>query len=127
MCSSASPISNGVLAASISPLGDIDVYSFQGTADNTVEIETYARRKLSGGLTPITFYVDVYLDTYLELLDSSCERLESNDDIIPRDNTDSLISDYVLPYSGTYYIRLRDLRGDGRPEFPYELHLSGAD
>ena len=92
-----------------------------------MEIETYAHRKLSGGSSPVTFIVDVYLDTYLELLDSSCERLEYNDDIVRGDNTDSLISDYVLPYTGTYYIRITDLRGDGRPDFPYELHLSGAD
>jgi len=31
-CSAATPISNGVIRASLSPYGDIDVYSFQGTA-----------------------------------------------------------------------------------------------
>ncbi len=127
MCSTASPISSGILSASISPLGDIDVYSFQGTAGNEVEIETYARRQLSRGTTTVTFITDVRLDTYLELLDSDCEQLVDNDDIIPIDNTDSLIPNYVLPYTGTYYIRVSDLRGDGRPDFPYELHLSGAD
>lgn len=123
-CGSASPISNGVLTASISPLGDIDVYSFQGTEGNEVEIETYAHRELSGGAT---FVVDNYLDTYIELLNTNCARLTHNDDITISDNTDSLISDFVLPYTGTYYIRISDLRGDGRPDFPYELHLSGAD
>lgn len=127
MCSTASPISNGVISASISPLGDIDVYSFQGTEGNEVEIETYARRQLSRGTTPTTWITDVQLDTYLELLDSDCEQLEENDDIIQGDIQDSLISDYALPYTGTYYIRVSDLRGDGRPDFPYELHLSGSD
>jgi hypothetical protein len=123
-CGTASPISNGFISASISPLGDIDVYSFQGSAGDMMEIETYARRELSGGATWI---VDNYLDTYLELLDSDCERLTYNDDISLGDITDSLISDYVLPYTGTYYIRVSDLRGDGRPDLIYELHLSGTD
>jgi hypothetical protein len=127
-CSSASPISNGIIAASISPYGDIDVYSFQGTAGNTVEIQTYARRYLSGGTIPMIFLVvDNYLDTFLELLDSNCERLTYNDDISFGLGRDSLISDYILPYTGTYYIRISDLRGDGRPDFPYQLQLSGAD
>ena len=30
-------------------------------------------------------------------------------------------------YDGTYYIRVSDLRGDGRPDFIYDLSLSGAD
>ena len=32
-----------------------------------------------------------------------------------------------LPYTGTYFIRVRDFRGDGRPDLIYELSLSGAD
>jgi hypothetical protein len=126
-CSSASPISGGFLDASISPLGDIDVYSFQGTAGNTVEIETYAVRSFSSGSSETIWYVDVYLDTYLELLDSNCNTIAYNDDIDLGNITDSLISDYVLPYTGTYYIRVSDLRGDGRPDFIYQLDLSGAD
>jgi hypothetical protein len=127
-CSNASPISNGIIAASISPYGDIDVYSFQGTAGNTVEIQTYAHRYLSGGTIPMIFLVvDNYLDTFLELLDSNCEQLMYNDDISFGVGRDSLISDYILPYTGTYYIRISDLRGDGRPDFPYQLQLSGAD
>lgn len=127
-CGTASPISNGVLNASISPLGDIDVYSFQGTVGSVIEIETYAQRqKLGGNPDNVVINADAYLDTYLELLDSNCERLKYNDDINSGINTDSLISGYVLPYTGTYYIRVSDLRGDGRPDFGYELDLSGAD
>ena len=29
--------------------------------------------------------------------------------------------------TGTYYIHVADLRGDGRPDMIYELSLSGAD
>jgi hypothetical protein len=123
-CSTATPISNGILRASISPAGDIDVYSFRGTAGNRVTIETYAQRLTIYGDSPS---IDIYLDTFLELLDDGCNRITYNDDITPMVDLDSLISSYVLPYTGTYYIRVSDLRGDGRPDFIYELHLSGAD
>ena len=121
-------ISSGFLDASISPLGDIDVYSFQGTAGSVIDIETYAQRqKLGGDPNNVAINADAFLDTYLELLDANCERLTYNDDIESGINTDSSISGYVLPYTGTYYIRVSDLRGDGRPDFGYELDLSGAD
>ena len=31
------------------------------------------------------------------------------------------------PTTGTYYVHVADLRGDGRPDLLYELSLSGAD
>jgi hypothetical protein len=123
-CSTATPVYNGVIRASISPYGDVDVYSFQGTAGSRVTIEIYAQR--------LTLYedstsTDVFLDPFLELINSSCVQLTYNDDIITGFDLDSLISDYSLPYTGTYYIRVSDLRADGRPDFIYELHLSGAN
>lgn len=123
-CGTATPISNGIIRASISPYGDIDVYSFQGTAGKLLTAEIYAHR--------LTLYgdsssVDVFLDSFLEILDSGCNQLIYNDDITLGVNVDSLVSNYTLPYTGTYYIRVSDLRGDGRPDFIYELHLSGAD
>ena len=123
-CSTATPISNGMIRASISPYGDVDVYSFEGTAGSVVTIEIYAQR--------LTLYsdsttTDDFLDSFLELLNSGCVRLTYNDDISSGTITDSLISNYSLPYTGTYYIRVSDLRGDGRPDFIYELHLSGAN
>ena len=39
---------------------------------------------------------------------------------------DLLIEKFTLPSTGTCYIRVSDLRGDGRPDFIYESHLSGA-
>lgn len=123
-CSTATPISNGVTRASISPYGDVDVYSFHGTAGNSVTIEIYAQRL---SLYGDSGSVDDYLDSFLELLNSNCLRLYYNDDIDPGNVVDSLILDYTLPATGTYYIRVSDLRGDGRPDFIYELHLSGAD
>ncbi len=123
-CSIAAPISSGTIRASISPYGDIDVYSFQGTAGNQITIQTYAQRlTLYSGSTT----TDNFLDSFLELLDASCGQLTYNDDISSGNITDSLISGYQLPYTGTYYIRISDLRADGRPDFIYELNLSGAN
>jgi len=117
-CGTATPISNGILRASISPFGDRDVYSFQGTSGNKVTAEIYAMR-LTG--------VSVHLDSFLEILDANCERIQYNDDIDVGVIQDSLISGYTLLYTGIYYIRVSDLRGDGRPDLIYDLHLSGAD
>ena len=117
-CSTATPISNGVLRASLSPFGDIDVYAFQATAGQKVTIEIYAQRLDEA---------DSELDSFLELLDSSCTRLFYNDDIYTGDVLDSKISGYTLPNTGTYYIRVSELRGDGRPDLVYELHLTVAN
>jgi len=119
-------ISNGRLRASISPYGDIDVYSFHGTQGSPVTIETFAQRlDLDGDANNR----DSYLDTVLELLDDNCSQIASNDDMSPPPNhiQDSLIENFTLPYTGLYFIRARDFRGDGRPDLVYELSLSGAD
>jgi len=123
-CPNATPASNGVIRASISPFGDIDVYSFHGTAGNRVTVEIEAQR--------LTLYegsdtTDDFLDSFLEILDSNCSTLYYSDDIVSGKDTDSKISNFTLPNTGTYFIRISDLRGDGRPDFIYELHLSGAD
>lgn len=117
-------ISNGRIRASISPYGDIDVYSFQGRAGAQVTIEIFAQRLDLDGDSATR---DSYLDSVLDLLDSNCSLLTFNDDIDPGVVQDSLIQNYVLPYSGTYFIRVRDFRGDGRPDLIYELSLSGAN
>jgi hypothetical protein len=127
-------ISNGRIRASISPYGDIDVYSFQGTAGQQVTIEIFAERlDLDGN----PFNRDSWMDSLLELLDNTCPAatlnattaLAFNDDqsFEPIHIQDSLIRNFPLPYTGLYFIRVRDFRGDGRPDFVYELTLSGAD
>ncbi len=123
-CETATPVSNGVIRASLSPYGDVDVYSFQGTAGAGVTIEIYSERLT---LHSEATSQDIFVDSFLELLDSDCSRLIYNDDISMGVIQDSLISGYSLPYTGTYYIRVSDLRGDGRPDFIYDLHLSGVD
>ncbi len=87
-------------------------------------IEIYAQRLTLYGDSTST---DVFLDPFLELLNSSCVQLTYNDDISSGTIRDSLIASYTLPYTGTYYVRISDLRADGRPDFIYELHLSGAN
>lgn len=150
-CASATPISNGTIRASISPYGDVDVYSFHGTAGHEVTIEIFAARlDLDGDPTNR----DSYLDSMLELLDGTCPDpnpgdtspgvIAWDDDIDPGVVQDSKIvvgsvpfptstdtggkrPPTTLPYTGTYYIRVRDFRGDGRPDLIYDLSLSGAD
>jgi len=118
------PISNGRIRASISPYGDMDVYSFHGTANAQVTIETFAQRlDLDGNANTR----DSYLDSVTQLLNSGCSELTFSDDIDPGVVVDSLISNYTLPSTGTYFIVVRDFRGDGRPDLIYELSLSGAD
>jgi hypothetical protein len=123
-CATATPISNGVIRASLSPYGDIDVYSFQGTAGNAVTAEIFAERLTLHGDSSSQ---DVFLDSFLEILDSNCVRIDYNDDINPGTIRDSLISSFPLPSTGTYYLRVSDLRGDGRPDLIYDLQLSGAN
>jgi hypothetical protein len=120
----ATPVSNGMIRASLSPYGDRDVYTFQGTAGNPVTIEIFAERIPLYG-NPLE--QDIYIDSFLEILNNGCSLIQYNDDIDLGVLHDSKISDFVLPYTGTYYIRVSDLRGDGRPDFQYELHLSGAN
>lgn len=125
-------ISNGRIRASISPYGDIDVYNFQGTAGQQVSIEIFAARLDLDG-DPTTR--DSWLDSVVELLDNSCpasqvngvSALAWNDDIDPGVVQDSLIQNFTLPSTGLYFIRVRDFRGDGRPDLIYELSLSGAN
>ena len=141
----ATPISNGKLPASISPYGDVDYYSFHATAGATVRIEITARRLAT----------ESFLDSILEIQDASGSQpytcrtpdqprdpLDSSliqdptpdafddaclsDDIEPGVVMDSLL-EFQPAATGTYYVTVRDFRGDGRPDLIYELSLSGAD
>ena len=120
----ASVISNGTIRASISPYGDIDVYSFHASAGAHIFAEIKAQRlSLYGDPTS----TDIFLDSFLEILDSNCARLGYNDDLEPGIVKDSAISNFYIPQTGTYYMRISDVRGDGRPDYIYALQLSGAD
>lgn len=125
-------ISNGRLRASFSPYGDVDVYTFQGFQGQQVTIETFAQR-LDENFDGVR---DSFADTMLEVLDNTCpgptlngtSALAFNDDLSdpPNHVQDSRVT-LTLPFDGTYYIRVREFRGDGRPDLIYDLSLSGAE
>ncbi len=142
------PISNGTLRGSISPYGDVDTYSFVLTTTVTnLSIETFAQRLNIG--SNLSARAD-FLDSVLELLDDNCNLIALSDDLSlsPAHVQDSLIrigsaplptptlgdpnfnpSDDPAPTSlpaGTYFIRVRDYRGDGRPDLIYNLTLTGV-
>jgi hypothetical protein len=125
----ATPISNGEIVASISPSGhpntvfapDQDYYVIQTTAPSTITVELLA---VSGGI-----------DTVIELVDAGGTRLQTcgptfdaecmNDDRQPG-NLDPLLQVHTGG-PATFYIRVVEWRGDGRPDLRYRLILSGVN
>lgn len=77
-------------AGSITPTNKFDVYTYDGTANETV---TIALNATSGTL-----------DTTLYLVSPSGALVAQNDDAVPGENTNSLISDFILPEDGQYII-----------------------
>jgi hypothetical protein len=143
----ATQISNGTITSSISPYGDEDFYAFQATAGNTVTVEIFAARLPSPSLLDSAIEIvdnnglrlntcrspdhprdpnDPYNFTILDLTPDAFDDPCACDDIELGVVRDSLL-EFRPPASGTYYIHVVDLRGDGRPEFIYDLSLSGAD
>jgi len=91
----AMPISIGdSIDAAIDTLWEEDYFSFTGNAGQIITIETY-ERETSG---PVN-------DTQLWLLDSTGTILDFNDD--GGNGYYSLIENYVLDYTGTYYIKVK--------------------
>jgi len=123
-CQEAVTLDNERITASLSPYGDLDVYSFEGTQGNLVTIETFAERL---ELDFDSMAVPSFADTVVELLDSKCAPLKLNNDLESGMSIDSLIQNFPLPTTGKYFIRVRDFRGDGRPDLIYDLQLSGAN
>ncbi len=97
--------------------GDLDVFSFEGRAGDTVVAEVYARR------------LDSPLDSVLKLTDAAGKQLAFNDD--HEDKGSGLDTHYAdsyltvtLPADGDYYIHLGDAQHQGGPEFAYRLRIS---
>lgn len=144
----ASLILSGQHRASISPFdangGDQDTYAFDAVAGTPVTIEIFSSR------TPLA----TSLNSVIEILDITGARLATcrdpiesagdtdfngvpdstpnafddicaNNDINPGSNTDSML-EFDPPGDGTYFVRVSDARGDARPDFEYDLLLSGA-
>jgi hypothetical protein len=60
------------------------------------------------------------LDSVLYLLDDSDIEITHNDDY---DGLDSRL-EFVLPYSGTYFLRIKDYYHDGGRDYYYQISLS---
>ncbi|MBE0690236.1 MAG: PPC domain-containing protein, partial [Anaerolineae bacterium] len=77
-------------AGSITPTNKFDVYTYDGAANETL---TIALNATSGTL-----------DTVLYVVSPSGALVAENDDAVPGENTNSLISDFILPEDGQYII-----------------------
>jgi hypothetical protein len=97
--------------------GDVDSFSFEGRAGQEVVAEVNARRLNSP------------LDSLLQLIDSSGQIMEWNDD---REQKESgLLTHHAdsylrakLPEDGTYRVRLSDAQRRGGPAYGYRLRIS---
>jgi len=138
----ATPISNGTFRASISPFADPaagpanpdhDFYELTARPGSVVTIETMASR-----LSP-----ESPLDTVLEIVDSDGNRFSTcqvvsgsfdkpcmNDDIQDVVIQDSRLK-FEVPETGTesvtFYVHVLSWDGDARPDYIYDLIVSGAN
>jgi len=105
-----------VVNGRIDKLGDRDVFSFEGRANEELVIEVFARRLNSP------------LDSILKLTDAQGKQIAANDD--HEDKSYGLATHHAdsrlglkLPADGLYYIHLGDTQHQGGPEFGYRLHV----
>ncbi len=115
----AEPLAYGaIVQEAICPPGDIDYYQFAGLAGDRIGLAVDASSTISSSL-----------DSYLFLLDADgASVLAENDDLEYQVIHDSFIS-YTLPYSGTFYVKLRawDHPSAGGPDYSYRLRLNRSD
>jgi len=95
----------------IDPAGDQDYFSFVGSVHDTISADIDAQVNGSA------------LDSYLYLFDADGNELKHNDDW---DGRDSRIVNYVLPSSGTFYLKVRDYGNGGAPNYSYTLILTNV-
>jgi len=108
----ATPISYGttLTAPDICPEGDLDYYSFDGSAGDNIIADIDAQN------------IGSSLDSYLYLYDTDgVSELTQNDN---HDGLDSRI-EYTLPTDGTYYLKVReyDHPNEGGPGYFYTISL----
>jgi len=151
----ATPVSSGTYTVSISPYADpadtgnpdSDYFKVQGLAGTVVKIETLAAQ-----LQPPS-----PLDTVIEIVDGTGTRFSTckdpgndsftgpltgdftrsdfddiciNDDIELGVETDSMLEFDIPGAAGeivTFYVHVLDYRGDARPEFVYQIKITGAN
>ena len=99
--------------------GDVDYYTFTGTAGQWVAINTTANAEDDPAM----------IDTVITLYDSTMTQIAENDDAQPRASTDSeLIT--RLPSAGTYYVKVQEWStwagepDEGMASFRYELDIT---
>ena len=96
--------------------GDGDVFRFSATAGSIIVAEILARRLNSP------------LDSLLEILDASGQRIASNDDCEDKGagllthHADSRLR-FTAPVGGDYFVRVTDTQQNGGPEYGYRLRL----
>ncbi|MCB9594840.1 MAG: PPC domain-containing protein [Sandaracinaceae bacterium] len=106
--------------ARIGTPGDLDYYSFEGTAGTWIIVSTEANPDDD----------PMMVDTVVTLYDSSMTMIAENDDSVPRFNTDSeLIT--RLPSDGTYYVLVQEFSSwragetpEGQADFNYSLSVA---
>lgn len=123
---SISPYIDPISAATPNP--DTDFYRLVANGGSIVHVETFAQRSIS-----------LTLDSVIELLDASGNRLHSctppaytasclNDDL-DASTLDSAL-DFKVPgpasAANTFYAHVLDWRGDARPDMQYYLNVSGV-
>lgn len=138
----ATPLSNGTYLASISPASDpsstgpdVDIYQLTADPGAVVSVETFAQR-----LNPPSS-----LDTVIDIVDATGTQLNTcgtsfspgfqlgslcvNNDNPAANTTDSVLF-FQAPSSATgpvtFYVRVYDFKGSARPDYIYQLTLSGA-
>jgi len=106
-----------IINGRIRPAGDADVFSFKGTAGQTVVAEVHARRLHSP------------LDALAQLIDPSGRVVAWNDD--HEDLASGLLTHHADSYlrvrlaeSGTYAVRLADATQQGGDDLAYRLRIS---
>ena len=147
----ATPLSNGTFAASLSPIGDpvtildpdVDVYEITAGVGDIVIIEIDAEN------LPVASFVD----SVMEITDASGTRLTTcknigtddgvtgapdatptafddvclNDDQVLGVIRDSFMELQVPAGATTFYVRVLDWTGNARPDMRYEIIVSGAN
>jgi hypothetical protein len=110
------PLLMGVtVSASICPEGDLDYYSIQAVAGQTIVADVDAK-----SLSPAS-----KLDALVQLIDADGRSIiAENDDEKPGVNQDSLLT-YTIQRDGTYYLRVKAWNTPevGGPEFFYRFTL----
>lgn len=144
----ATPIPNGTIRASISPYADppntgnpdSDFYSFMAGVSATVTVEILANRPpLQSPLDSVIEILDVKGMRLATCRDPGTVDVGGNPDPTPNAFDDPCVNDDIQlgvitdsrlefrpSVPGPFIIHVLDFRGDARPEFQYQLSLSGA-